>query len=292
MRSAIILIILISVSLVSAQHSYKSGYAVPAKTVALKTGIKMQYVEQGGPSGIPLIFVHGFTDSSFSYSRVIPLLDKRKYHVYAIDQRGHGGSDKPQTGYAITDLAADIVAFMDALSIKKATIVGHSMGSFVAMQTAVSAPDRVERLVLIGTATTANNDVVRELRRAVLDLNEPVPAAFIREFQTGTIYRTLPDDFLNGILRESGKLPVHVWKGALSGVIATKIADDLHRITVPTLVIWGDKETVFPRSEQDLLVSKLQNATLKIYPDAGHSPNWEYPEMFARDLNEFLAKQN
>jgi pimeloyl-ACP methyl ester carboxylesterase len=71
--------------------------------------------------------------------------------VLAVDQRGYGESDKPESGYGIPDLAADVVAFLDALKIDRATLVGHSFGSFVARQVAIGAPERIERLVLIGT---------------------------------------------------------------------------------------------------------------------------------------------
>jgi pimeloyl-ACP methyl ester carboxylesterase len=68
-----------------------------------------------------------------------------------LDQRGFGDSDRPQGGYEIRDLAADVVAFLDAASIDRATIVGHSMGSFVARCVAITFPERVDRLVLIGS---------------------------------------------------------------------------------------------------------------------------------------------
>ncbi|HKG95645.1 MAG TPA: alpha/beta fold hydrolase, partial [Gemmatimonadaceae bacterium] len=81
--------------------------------VRLPTGVRLRYAEQGDPSGHPIILLHGYSDSWFSYSGVLPLLPER-YHVYALDLRGHGESDRPAAGYAMRDLAADVVAFMDA----------------------------------------------------------------------------------------------------------------------------------------------------------------------------------
>jgi len=62
----------------------------------------------------------------------------------------------------------------------------------------------------------------------------------------------------------------------------------LTKIKAPTLIIWGDKENIFPRSEQDALLAVLKNSVLKVYPDTGHAPNWEKPERFAKDLQQFL----
>ncbi|HKO62203.1 MAG TPA: alpha/beta fold hydrolase, partial [Pyrinomonadaceae bacterium] len=90
--------------------------------VRLGTGVRMHYVEQGDPKGPTIILLHGYSDSWVSYTRVLPLLDK-KYHVYAPDLRGHGASDRPASGYTFPDFAGDIIAFMDAKGIKKASIV-------------------------------------------------------------------------------------------------------------------------------------------------------------------------
>lgn len=263
-----------------------------SKVVSLKTGVRIRYVEQGNPNGKPVILLHGITDSAFSFSRVMPLLDLGKFRVLALDQRGHGESDKPNDGYALTNFAADVAAFMDAAGIRRATIVGHSMGSFVAMQTAISYPQRVDGLVLVGSATTVDTDFGREFKNTVDGLNDPIALDFVREFQKSTLYREVPANFFEQAVQESLKVPANVWKKALDGLISSRIADELDKIKVPVLVIWGDKENIFPRSEQDKLISKLWQAKLKVYTNAGHSPNWEYPELFARDLEEFLGRNN
>src|SRR6186997_844966 len=105
--------------------------APPADTprfgeVQLSTGIRMHYAEQGESRREPIILLHGYSDSWFSFSRVLTPL-ARETRVYALDLRGHGKTDKPATGYLMRDLAADVVAFMDAKGIAKATVIGHSM---------------------------------------------------------------------------------------------------------------------------------------------------------------------
>jgi pimeloyl-ACP methyl ester carboxylesterase len=255
--------------------------------VRLKTGVRLHYAEQGNPAGQPIILLHGYTDSWFSFSRVLPSLDAR-YHVYALDLRGHGDSERPASGYKLSDFATDVLAFMDEKGMKRATIVGHSMGSFIAQQLAILAPERVERLVLIGSATTLRNNTVLDLQKAVNTLDDPVPAKFVREFQAGTIYLPLPEEFMDTVVRESLKVPARVWRATMEGFFATDYRSQLGRIKAPTLILWGERETIFPRPEQDSLVNSLANADLKVYPETGHALHWERPEQFVKDLEDFL----
>jgi pimeloyl-ACP methyl ester carboxylesterase len=260
---------------------------VQFSSVLLKTGVRLHYAYKGDPSGTPIILLHGYGDSWFSYSPILPLLDK-KYRVYIPDQRGHGNSDRPSEGYALKQFAADVVAFMDAMNVKQATIVGHSMGSFVAQHVAAQVPGRVNKLVLIGSATKIRNNVVTGLQQEINALADPMPEKFVRDFQIGVAFQPLPQEFLDGVVRESLKLPARVWRGVMAQMVAPEADDELKRIKSPTLIIWGDKENIFPRSEQDLLVAALRNAVLKVYPDTGHAPNWERPERVVKDLHEFI----
>ncbi|HEX8920352.1 MAG TPA: alpha/beta fold hydrolase [Pyrinomonadaceae bacterium] len=256
-------------------------------TVRLKTGVSLRYAEQGDPLGSPIILLHGYTDSSFSYSRVLPLLDA-KYRVYTLDLRGHGDSERPVSGYKLSDFAADVLAFMDAKGIGRASLVGHSMGSFITQQVAMTAPERVERLVLIGSATTLRNNTVQDLRLAVNALSDPVPVTFVREFQASTVYRQLPEQFMNRVVAESLKVPARVWRATIEGFFADDYRHQLGKIKAPTLILWGDRETIFPRSEQDSLVNALASAKLKVYPETGHALHWERPEQFVKDLEDFI----
>jgi pimeloyl-ACP methyl ester carboxylesterase/tetratricopeptide (TPR) repeat protein len=257
--------------------------------VRLKTGVRVRYLEQGDPNGTPVIMLHGYGDSSVSYSRVLPLMDAKR-RVFVFDQRGHGESDRPASGYKFADFAADVVAFMDAKNLKKAVIVGHSMGSFIAQQVAVTAPERVEKLVLIGSATTVRNNAVLDLQKAVNELKDPVPDKFAREFQYSVVHQPPPDEFMNRVIGESLKVPARVWREVMTGMLAGDAKSQLGKIKAPTLVVWGDKETVFPRTEQDALVAAIPNAVLKVYADTGHCPNWERPEQFVKDFEDFVNR--
>src|ERR671929_2082888 len=127
-------------------------------TTYLATDLQVHYAEQGNPTGAAVIFLHAYVDSWFSYSRVVPLLSA-EYHAFAPDQRGHGDSDKPQCCYTADDYAADVDAFMDAVRVEKATLVGDSSGGLIAQRVALDQPHRVSRLVLLGSPPTLLNNV-------------------------------------------------------------------------------------------------------------------------------------
>ena len=256
--------------------------------VRLGTGVRLHYVEQGDSNGPPIILLHGYSDSWVSYTQVLPLIDK-KYHVYVPDLRGHGESDRPASGYTFPDFANDIIAFMDAKGLKKATIVGHSMGSFVAQHVAATARERVEKLVLVGSAPAVSNGEVSQLQIEVNALTDPVPLKFVTEFQNSVITRPVPDEFMDRVIHESMKLPARVWRDAMAGMLAKNSTVTLSKITAPTLIIWGDRETVFPkRADQETLRKGIPNANLKVYEGTGHCPNWEEPARFVKDLQEFV----
>ncbi|HEX8195165.1 MAG TPA: alpha/beta fold hydrolase [Pyrinomonadaceae bacterium] len=282
---------IVKTSLNSAGDINHNSHNAPNLTfsdVKLKTGVRLHYGEQGDKNGKAVILLHGYSDSSFSYSRILPLLNS-KYHVFALDHRGHGDSERPEKGYQFADFAADVVAFMDAKGIKQAIIVGHSMGSFVAQGVALAAPERVEKLVLIGSATTVRSEAVIELQKAVNELKDPMPIDFVRDFQIGASSASLPEEFLNRVVSESLKLPARVWRETMTGMMSADYKTRLDRIKTPTLIIWGNKETIFLRPEQDMLKAKIANSVLKVYPETGHSPHWERPEQFAKDLENFIS---
>jgi len=96
-------------------------------TTRLAAGPRLRYAEQGDRTGEAIIFLHGYTDSWYSFSRVLPMLSP-EYHAFAIDERGHGESERPECCYTVDDFAADVDASMDAVGIEEATVIGHSGG--------------------------------------------------------------------------------------------------------------------------------------------------------------------
>jgi non-heme chloroperoxidase len=251
---------------------------------------RLHYAERGDPTGEAIIFLHGYSDSWFSFSEVLPLLSP-SYHAFVPDQRGHGESERPECCYTLDDYASDVDAFMDAVGIEEATLVGHSGGNLIAPRVALDYPSRVSRLVLIGPAIMgATNEVMVELGEAVRTLDDPVSPEFIKEFQQSTIYRPLSEEFFDKVVSESLKLPVQVWRDYMEGVILTPDhASRLGEINVPTLLLWGEQDAMFPREEQERLAQAIPDATLKVYPETGHAVHWERPEQFVRDLEAFMT---
>src|ERR671915_1659727 len=259
---------------------------------SLTTGPTLHYAQQGHRSGEPIIFLHGYSDSWFSFSRVLPLLSS-EYHAFALTQRGHGDSDKPQCCYTPEDFAADVDAFMDAVRIEEATLVGASTGALFAQRVALSYPHRVSRLVLVGAQTPANeaNEVVLGLQEEVRALEDPVPPEFVRAFQEGTIHQPVPQEFLDTVVSESLKLPARVWRDYLEGAVLSIDQDyvlELREIDVPTLILWGEQDPLFPREEQERLAAAIPGASLKVYPETGHAVHWDRPEWVVRDLEAFM----
>src|SRR5688572_33110782 len=126
------------------------------KYAELPNKIRLPYVEQGDASGIPVIFLHGYTDSWRSFELLLPELPER-VRAFALTQRGHGDASRPETGYSQSDFAADVAAFMDAAGLQSAVIAGHCMGGFNAQRFAIDYPERALGLVLISTATNCRN---------------------------------------------------------------------------------------------------------------------------------------
>lgn len=257
-------------------------------TVALKTGVTLHYLEQGDPQGEPMIMLHGYTDSWNTYALVLPLLSPA-YHVFALDQRGHGESSKTAADFTVESYVADVVAFMDVQGIAKATVVGHSLGSMVAQLVAIQHPARVERLVLVGSMTVGGNLGVLEFNAAVQTLTDPIDPAFVRDFQTSTQINAISPAFMDKVVAESLKVPAHVWRQTMASFVQQETTPDLHKISAPTLIMWGDQDPYFPRSDQETLATLIPQATLDIYDQVSHNPHWEQPQRFVADLEQFLA---
>jgi pimeloyl-ACP methyl ester carboxylesterase len=261
---------------------------VGSARVGLSSGVRLHYVQQGDPRGEVILLLHGWPDSWFTFSRVLPLLPAR-YRVLVPDHRGFGGSDRPESGYGIRELADDAAAFLDALSVDRATLVGHSLGSFVARRLAIAHPDRVARLVLIGTGFSPLNPATAGVR-SMLPRGDDVPPAFAREFQASTAFVPLPPSFFDRIVEESLKAPARVWRDVFHGLLAYDDTGELRRIEAPALLLWGEHDALFPRGDQELVTAAIPDSALSIYAETGHCPNWERPERVADDLVAFLQR--
>jgi pimeloyl-ACP methyl ester carboxylesterase len=262
-----------------------------ATTPLLSTGVRLHYAERGDRAGEAIVFLPGYSDSWFSFSGVLPLLSP-EYHSFALTVRGHGDSDKPECCYTLDDFAADVDAFMDAVGIAEATLVGSSGGSFIARRVALDYPHRVSRLVLNPSGVSLrDNEAVMGLGEEMLALEDPISPEFVREWQEVNVYNPVPDEFFATAVSESLKLPARVWRDYWEGVVLTPDhAARLGEIAVPTLIMWGEQDAIFSREDSERLAAAIPGATLKVYSETGHAVHWERPEDFVRDLEAFMKE--
>jgi non-heme chloroperoxidase len=258
-------------------------------TATLSTGVTLPYVEQGDPSGVPVLMLHGYSDSLTSFEPLLAELPD-SVHAYAVTQRGHGDAGKPAGGYGAGDFAADAAAFLDAVGVEAAVVVGHSGGSCYAQRLAIDYPDRVLGVVLIGAFHSFHdNPGALELRDAVAGLTDPVDLEFVREFQESCVADPMPAEFMDRIVANSRRMPARVWKAAIDGLIEAGAPTETGTIAAPTLILWGDRDAFCPRSDQDGLLTAIPEARLRTYPGTGHCPHWEQPERAAAELVSFAA---
>ncbi|MBP6010700.1 MAG: alpha/beta hydrolase [Alphaproteobacteria bacterium] len=260
------------------------------KSVALVTGVTMPYFELGASGGMPVVFVHGLTDSHLSYGPMIEAMPE-SYHMFVLTMRGHGDASKPASGYVPENMAADVAAFLDAQGIDRAVIVGHSMGSIVARAFAHAYPGRALGLGLLGAFSSLHaNPTVQEVFDAVDALGEEIPDDFAREWQQGSLGTPVPDDFFEMVIAETKKVPARVFRDALAGLMARDRTFTGAGSLVPTLIAWGDKDAFCTRADQDALAKVFENSRLLVYPGIGHAVHWELPVKVATDIAIWLKQ--
>ena len=259
------------------------------KALQLPSGVTLEYAEQGDPAGVPVILLHGMTDSWRSFAPVLPHLP-RSLRVFTLTQRGHGDADRPAAGYRTREFATDVAAFMDTLRLGPAVVVGHSMGATNAKRFAIDYPGRARGLVLVGSfASYRNNPALVEFwESAVSRLADPIDPGFVRAFQESTLARPVPPAFLDLVVQESLKVPARVWRSAFAGLLEDDFAAELGRIAATTLLLWGDRDAYAPRADQDILAGAIAHARLVVYEGAGHALHWEEPGRCAADLTRFI----
>ncbi len=260
---------------------------VPATSfgpVRLASGIKLNVAMQGPANGPAVVMLHGYSDSWFSFSRVMPLLPP-EIRVVVPDLRGHGDSERPLLGYRVTDFANDVVQLLDALEIPKAVLVGHSMGSFVARKAYELAPSRISRLVLVGAGPDTQTEVFTELYAEVSALADPVDEDFVRAFQMSTVCAPVPEPFMAAVVANSRRMPARIWKAALQGMIEDQVR--LVHPEVRTLVVGGREDAIFSSTEQMVLARQFPRGELHLIDGIGHTLHWEQPSTFVSALIRF-----
>ena len=253
----------------------------------------------------PLVLLHGIGTSGREWNRTIPALARRR-SVYAPDLLDPGrGSDGK--GYSPSALAGFVAEFMDALGIERASVVGNSLGGLVALRLALSHPSRVEALGLADSAGLGR-EVTPVLASAALPVLGDA-AIYLAKTPLGAAQRPLgraPLLFTAPALAPLEWLAEQARLGRASGFMETTLTalrshigpggqkgseillDELPRLEVPTLVIWGALDKVVPLRHARDAVARLHHGSLEILPGCGHLPHVECPERFAEAVNRFL----
>lgn len=261
---------------------------VDVRVADLASGVTVPYAEAGSADGEPVVFVHAYVESWRYFEMVLRLLPA-SMHGYAPTQRGHGDADKPAHGYLPEELAADVVGFMDALSIDRAVLVGTSSGGLVSQIVAITHPARVSGLVLISSpASLGDKPAAAEMWQAISTLQDPVDRGFVDGFVRDTSPEAVPEDFVDTLVEESLKVPAHVWEQTLRGLIGADVRAHLGRITAPTLLIAGEDDA-FVSGDQQVLLDAIPASRLELYEDVGHGVHLAHPERVVNDIAGFLS---
>lgn len=275
-------------------------HRMPVRTV-LVNGHHIAYLDIG--EGPPVILIHGFGGSMWQWEYQQDVL-AREHRVLTLDLLGSGISDKPAIDYTPTQLVEHFAAFMNALGLQRASLVGNSMGAGLAMGMALTHPDRVERLVLIGGfPQRVRQKLTSPLIRRLLDSRVPAwLLSFLNKFAgriatKATLKEMVYDQtlltpavvershrnrmrpgFIPPILAVARNLPL--WETGF----ATRIGEIRH----PTLIIWGTEDRVLPADVGQELQKLIPGSQLRLIPEAGHLPQWERPDLVNPLLLQFL----
>ena len=284
-----------------------------SKTVMID-GINLHYLRGG--SGPPLVLVHGLGSSAAVefYYNLEPLA--AHHRVFAIDLPGFGRSDKPVLEYTIDLFVRAVSDLMDCEGIERAAVMGVSMGGRVALGLALDSPQKVERLVLVDALGVGaprrvlaysilltrglGELTLRGTARALRQMNPAV----IRRFWGWYLKRPNRVDTIwsNERIAHRGTLlatPAYraAYLSALRSIAGMRklrdgvvVEDRLPEVRMPTLLIWGGHDHIFPASHAQSAKNRIPNARLEVFGDSGHTPQMEEPERFNRLVLDFLQE--
>lgn len=253
------------------------------------------YFERHGDVGEPLVLVHGYTGDITDWRYQIPEFSKT-HRMLVMDHRGHGKSDAPadRACYTIETLADDVEAVVAAAGFERYHLLGHSMGGAVVQEIALRSPQKLMSLTLHDTsyrfAATrsetvkkwiAARNVLAEKRGMAAVANMPgvgKPPPYMSEERRAEEKERLSRMSVDGFIGCWGAL--ETWEG---------VKERAHEIAAPTLVIYGSLDGPLVEASKRL-AAIIPGATLVEIPDAGHSPQYERPELFNAALRAHLER--
>jgi 2-hydroxy-6-oxonona-2,4-dienedioate hydrolase len=249
-------------------------------------GARIHYVEEG--TGAPLILIHGLADDVAIWDSVIPALSAR-FHVIALDQIGFGRSDKPLLNYRVCTFVDFLDGFMTELKIDRASLVGNSLGGWVAAAFVLAHPERIERLVLCdaaGYAALAKTMDPRALSALRLASREDIKYLGALTFHDRRFYQDT-DAIFKQRVTAGDSYTVGQFRDSM--VRGDDILDNrLGMINRPTLVIWGREDKLIPQRFAERFHQEIANSRLRIIDNCGHIPQVECPDEFATAVLQFF----
>ena len=241
-----------------------------------------------------LVLVQGLGLDRFGWEPVLRKL-QRHFRLVLVDNRGSGLSERPPGSFAIADMAGDIVAVLDAAGVRKAHVLGASLGGMVAQELAIDHPERVDGLVL--ACTTPGWPLAYLMPRASVRLIAATPGmtaevALRRHVENALSARTVQQrpELVGRLIELQGSRPAD--PGTLSAQAAAGARYVGHRrqtrILARTLVLHGAADTVVDSRNGKLLADRIPGAQLVTFPELGHLLFWEDPDRFAEAVTSFL----
>jgi pimeloyl-ACP methyl ester carboxylesterase len=271
------------------------------KTIQIN-GHTIFYTVKG--EGNPLLLIHGYGAGMWVWEKQIEALSQF-YRVYALDLIGHGFSDRPKIPYSPETYIHFLRDFMEGVGIEKATLIGNSMGGGIAWAMAVLFPERVDRLILInGVPPDVLNSVKNESFRTLVAIkNIPLlPYLVIAGRNRNSIrwillecvsdIKLITPEILNRQYQLS-KIKGTTWvlySTFKHAEEALTLMDKFPLISHPTLLIWGERDIIFPLHVGEALQQAIAGSTFKRIEESGHIPMWETPDEVNPAILDFLKE--
>lgn len=281
------LVVLLVLNALSVGHETKAASVTePGGKILRLSGADLEVTESGPRNASPIVLIHCFTCAINWWSRVTPLLD-REHRVIAVDLLGHGGSEKPRSGYSIPNQADLVAQALSRLGVRDAEVVGHSLGGGVAVALAQQSPQLVDRVVIIDTGPTHEEGdlgLVAKLGFA------PVIGEFFWRVKPDFAVRKglevafapgfdVPDEFVDDVdamtFSAYDKSASESEDYSKEGPLDQRMAET----GKPLLVMMGAEEQIIDEPAKRLAEYRrtVPGARTKLVAGSGHSPNVEKP---------------
>jgi pimeloyl-ACP methyl ester carboxylesterase len=293
------LLVLLVLNTVVLDHQTKPAeVTVDGGRIVSLPGGDLQVVDEGPRDAAPIVLLHCYMCSINWWDKLIPLLERGGHRVIAIDLLGHGGSEKPRSGYSLQDQAQLVAQALDRLGVREATMVGHSLGGPVGVALAEESQELVGRLVIIDSEPASSYGSLDLLARA---LYVPVLGEGLwRVKNSWTIRKGLeqafapgydvPDDFVDDVKRMTYTAYEHSHSAADSYTGESPLNERIRRLRLPLLAIFGAKDQIIDAREALSAYADIRDAQTALLPGAGHSPNVEKPIETARLILRFARE--